>query len=198
MTCLSCVAGYALACALLELDGLRVGQWMVSRPIVLGPLLGWWLGDAALGALLGAAAEILTLDSLPMGALVPVNGTVAVAAAVWVGAAQGVPGLAFAGGLALGGCFRVAEIWLRARAGGLNAALDAEADAAGTAAWALARATLAHGALCWAMLGLGIRVLEALAGRVKALEAATGFETALGLVPVLGLMAFLSALRPRT
>jgi len=56
-------------------------QAMLSRPIVLGPLTGWALGDAAGGLLLAPILELLWLGAVNLGAAVPVHealGTVAV------------------------------------------------------------------------------------------------------------------------
>lgn len=200
MNCLPCLVKFCALAALLELDHLRLGQWMLSRPIVLGPLLGWWLDAAALGALLGAAVEILTLEELPLGSLVPMSGAVALSAALWVGVAAGAPGLGLAGGLLLGGAFRLVEARLRAAFGAFNA--DSEER------WrrgqrplpglALTLAALTHLASCFALLLLGTRLLEWAARALRPWPGAQGFENALALTPVLGLAAFLSALRPRT
>ncbi len=56
-------------------------QAMLSRPIILGPLTGWALGDAAGGLLIAPALELLWLGAVNLGAAVPVHealGTVAV------------------------------------------------------------------------------------------------------------------------
>jgi len=56
-------------------------QAMLSRPIILGPLTGWALGDAAGGLLISPALELLWLGAVNLGAAVPVHealGTVAV------------------------------------------------------------------------------------------------------------------------
>jgi PTS system mannose-specific IIC component len=56
-------------------------QAMLSRPIILGPLTGWALGDAAGGLLLAPVLELLWLGAVNLGAAVPVHeslGTVAV------------------------------------------------------------------------------------------------------------------------
>jgi mannose/fructose/N-acetylgalactosamine-specific phosphotransferase system component IIC len=56
-------------------------QAMLSRPIVLGPLTGWALGDAAGGLLLAPPLELLWLGAVNLGAAVPVHeavGTVSV------------------------------------------------------------------------------------------------------------------------
>ncbi|MBI4386805.1 MAG: PTS sugar transporter subunit IIC [Elusimicrobia bacterium] len=71
-----------LGAAIIELDGAHVGQWMVSRPLVLGPALGWACGDIQSGAFIGAVVEMLLASDLSVGSVVPLNGSVATAIAV--------------------------------------------------------------------------------------------------------------------
>ncbi len=83
--------------ALLTLDGVAVGQFMVSRPLVGATLAAAVLGDPATGLLVGAILEGFLLVSVPSGGgRFPEPGhaaVIAAAGAVWV------PG---PGGLALG------------------------------------------------------------------------------------------------
>ena len=90
--------------AVLEADAVLVGQWLVSRPLVVGPVLGWAAGDPALGAALGALIELFCLEELPVGSVVPPNGAVAAGTAVLLSAGpSGIPpALALPLGLALG------------------------------------------------------------------------------------------------
>lgn len=60
-----CVAGVIYA--LLALDHIAVGQFMVSRPLVIGPLLGWYWGDPETGLLAGIIVEILWVQVIPVG-----------------------------------------------------------------------------------------------------------------------------------
>jgi len=57
-------------------------QAMLSRPIVLGPLIGWALGDAAAGLLLGPVLELLWLGAVNLGAAVPVHEALGTSAVV--------------------------------------------------------------------------------------------------------------------
>lgn len=102
----------AAAVAVLELDATAAGQFMVSRPIVLGPFLGAVLGDLSLGSRLGALCELFSVSERPLGAHLPPNATVAAAAAVLLalGPSQAHAELAFPAGLAAG--------WLHARVEG--------------------------------------------------------------------------------
>lgn len=90
---------------LLGLDGTSVGQFMVSRPLVAGAIVGWALGDPRLGLTIGALLELYLIVSFPTGGARFPEGatatTVAVAAAVGVEGAGAVP-LAVALGLVWG------------------------------------------------------------------------------------------------
>ena len=110
------LAALCLLAAVLELDATSAGQWMVSRPLALGGLLGWLGGDAPTGFMLGGLIELLLLAELPVGGAVPLNGTIACAVAV----AAALPprpqeaAWSLALGLAAGWAFRPFEIRLRA------------------------------------------------------------------------------------
>jgi len=73
------IVGLVAGLAAVERKGFL--QAMLSRPIVLGPLTGWALGDVAAGLLLAPPLELLWLGAVNLGAAVPVHeavGTVAV------------------------------------------------------------------------------------------------------------------------
>ena len=50
-------------------------QFMISRPIVAGPLIGLALGDPYTGLTAGALLELLWIDRIPVGPYVPPNDT---------------------------------------------------------------------------------------------------------------------------
>lgn len=58
----------ALLGGLLGLDVVSFPQAMISRPLVAATLGGAFIGNAALGLLLGAALELIALETLPFGA----------------------------------------------------------------------------------------------------------------------------------
>lgn len=91
--------------ALLTLDGVTVGQFMVSRPLVAGALAGLVLGDPVTGLMVGAVLELFLLVSVPSGGgRFPEPGpatVVGVAAAAWTAGTGGVA-LGVAAGLVLG------------------------------------------------------------------------------------------------
>ena len=96
--------------AVVELDAASIGPLLLSRPFVVGPLLGAFLGDPLLGAGLGIAVEAVTLEELPLGGCLEVSAPVAAGAAVWLAAGPcALPAeAAFPAGLAVG--------WVHARA----------------------------------------------------------------------------------
>ena len=59
--------------AFLSLDATAVGQFMVSRPIVIGPLIGWFLGHPNIGLEMGALIEMIWIGDLPVGAHLPMD-----------------------------------------------------------------------------------------------------------------------------
>ncbi len=82
----------ALIGGLLGLDGTSVGQFMISRPLVVGTVVGGLLGDAPTGAAIGALLELYLIVSFPTGgARFPdgASATVAAAAAAVAGDGAG-------------------------------------------------------------------------------------------------------------
>lgn len=65
---------------LAALDRKGAGQLMLSRPLALAPLLGWALGDAASGLMLGVPLELLFLGGVNLGGSLPENETLLAAA----------------------------------------------------------------------------------------------------------------------
>ena len=65
------VAG--LVAGLLAVERKGALQLMLSRPIVLAPVLGYVLGDADGGLMLGVPLELLTLGGVSLGASIPEN-----------------------------------------------------------------------------------------------------------------------------
>jgi mannose/fructose/N-acetylgalactosamine-specific phosphotransferase system component IIC len=85
------ILGIALAGGVIGLDRTAAGQFMISQPIVAGPLTGWLLGDPAAGAIVGATLELIWVLDLPIGTFVPANATVGTVSATAI-AALGSPG----------------------------------------------------------------------------------------------------------
>lgn len=87
----------ALVGGVLGLDRTAAGQFMVSQPIVAGPLIGWMLGDTTAGVVIGAVLELIWVLDMPVGTFVPADATVgavsATAIAALGGGAHATPGL---------------------------------------------------------------------------------------------------------
>lgn len=94
------------AAALIELDVQSVGQWMLHRPIVLGPLLGLLSGQWELGTAMGMTLELLYADALPIGSWVPPNAAVATGSSLILSSSQGIPpGACLLAGLVMGSAY---------------------------------------------------------------------------------------------
>lgn len=72
----------AAALPVLELDAALVGQFMISRPLVVGALFGLGLWRPLEGLLVGAVIEAFGAEEPPVGGRVPLNGTVAAGVAM--------------------------------------------------------------------------------------------------------------------
>lgn len=56
--------------AVICLDNVAIGQFLISRPICCGSILGLVLGDIRTGLIIGALLEILWITPIPVGAIV--------------------------------------------------------------------------------------------------------------------------------
>jgi PTS system mannose-specific IIC component len=56
-----------------SLDRSVAFQFMVSRPLVTGPIIGLVLGDVYTGVMVGALLELLWISRLPLGGIIPPN-----------------------------------------------------------------------------------------------------------------------------
>lgn len=97
--------------AALWLDRVFLLQILISRPIVLAPLLGLVLGNLGMGILLGAALELIWLNAPPVGAFLPYDESFCAAVAVPVGTVAAASlDLQTAAGLALFLCLPTAFV----------------------------------------------------------------------------------------
>ncbi len=116
--------------SLICLDRTQAFQIMLSRPVVLAPLLGWWAGEPALGAAIGIAFEFLYAGRLPVGSNIPPCDTLAAVGAagilVLVPALDtpGEAGLAVAVALPLAEWGRVVDVWIRRTNGRIAGRID--------------------------------------------------------------------------
>lgn len=130
MSALTASFGGAAAVAAAELDVASVGPFLLSRPIVLAPLLAAAAGEPAAGAALGAALELASLRALPVGGALSWNAAVAAGTAVLLacsGARVPLEG-AFFMGLGAGALHKHAETRLRAARAAYGRAADRDAE----------------------------------------------------------------------
>lgn len=80
------IVGIALIGGLLGLDRTAAGQFMVSEPIVAGPLTGWMLGDPMAGIIIGVLLELVWVLDMPIGAFVPADATISAVSATAIAA----------------------------------------------------------------------------------------------------------------
>ncbi len=123
--------------AILETDGTLIGQWMLSRPLIAGPLTGLFIGDPASGLVLGVLFELFCLDRPPVGGKMAFNGTVAAgSAALLAGGPHAAPlALAFPAGLAIGCAHRIVESRVRGWRSGLSLRAAGDLEANGRVDW---------------------------------------------------------------
>lgn len=195
---------FCMLVALIELDNVHVGQCMVSRPIVLGPVLGALFGVPWLGLAGGALVELFCVDVLPVGNALPVNGAVATASFLLLAAGpSAVPAAAaFPAGMFLGSVFRRIENAVRA---GRASLAHAAAESAGSGEPVRFGRIMAKG-LAWHAAATAGFLYAAVLLVGPALDwtwgaapepVRRGFDLAYMNAPWLGLGALLYALRPR-
>ncbi|MFQ3675056.1 MAG: PTS sugar transporter subunit IIC [Endomicrobiia bacterium] len=65
----------ALFGGLIHLDTMVFGQFMISRPIVVGPLVGYFFNSVETGFLVGVIVELIYISVIPVGIKVPPDAT---------------------------------------------------------------------------------------------------------------------------
>jgi len=74
--------GFCTLVALLELDTTYVGQLLISRPLFVGTILGALTGNLFLGLQIGIFTELIFIDYLPIGGVVPPSGSISATIAI--------------------------------------------------------------------------------------------------------------------
>lgn len=174
---------------LLELDHVQAGQFLLSRPAFAGPLLGWLNGCPLEGAKIGLLIELIYLDFIPIGGVVPPNGLVAAATAVLVKAWAGLPeSLSFFLGILAGFLFSDLEYRMRIARSRWNAKIEAEVGGGevNLGRWissALLMESSVTGAYIFAFsaLALGLTAVVKLSGLYNAMDFAYSLMPWLGL-----------------
>lgn len=147
------------------LDGVSVGQFMVSRPLVTATLTGIVLGDPATGLILGLFLEVVHLGGIPAGAVrLPEPGPAAIPATVGAVLFGGAGGLAF--GAASGMVLAIVGGWTVVRQrrwqGRLVASVTQEGSPPKAVTRALGMALFLDGLRGALLVGLGILVVATL------------------------------------
>ena len=71
-----------LSGSLLWMDRVYIFQLMISRPMIMGPIIGFVMGDVKIGILIGASLELLWLNAPPVGSYLPNDESFCTAVAV--------------------------------------------------------------------------------------------------------------------
>ncbi|QIK69841.1 PTS mannose/fructose/sorbose family IID subunit [Erysipelothrix sp. HDW6C] len=67
----------SIVIAVIILENYGYGYWMISRPVMAGPIIGLIMGDLQTGLLVGASVELMYMGVLPIGGSVPPNAQIA-------------------------------------------------------------------------------------------------------------------------
>lgn len=68
--------------ALLEMDTTYLGQFLLSRPTCTGAIMGYLCGDFFLGLQVGIFTELIFIDFVPVGGVVPPSGAICAGLAI--------------------------------------------------------------------------------------------------------------------
>jgi mannose/fructose/N-acetylgalactosamine-specific phosphotransferase system component IIC len=179
----------ALLGGLLGLDAVQAFQFLLSRPAFVGTLLGWLNGCPLEGAKAGILLEMLYIDVIPVGGVVPPNGAAAAAVAVLAHSAGGLsPSLAFFAGAAAGAGFSPVEARMRAARSAWNTRAQAALEAGDLRLWPwLARGLGQEVLAMWAYVLAWTALAAAAAGLPGLARVYAGSDFAYSLMPVLGL-----------
>ncbi|HQL01497.1 MAG TPA: PTS sugar transporter subunit IIC [Smithellaceae bacterium] len=85
---LSTIIALSVLGGVLCLDRIVI-QAMVSRPIVLAPLMGWLIGIPLAGLIIGAMLELFWIDRIPIGIYIPPNDSASAVLAVSIAGLAG-------------------------------------------------------------------------------------------------------------
>lgn len=186
-------------CAVLELDNVQVGQFMVSRPSVVGTLLGLVTGRLLEGVQIGLWTELLFLDRNPVGGSVPPSGLVAVASSVLILEYSGLEvSAAFAMGIMLGLAYSKVGIWLRSRRSAWNREIEKTLEQKTVFMYVMKSLSI-ECCCCWLFLFLGV-ILTSIAGEFLWSMSSEKVRLAViltyGAVPWLGLAALVFRFQP--
>ena len=98
--------------ALINIDRQACGQFMLSRPLISGLIMGLFLGEPIAGIWLGVSLELLWLAALPLGGTIPPNSSLSLSSLIIAWALTPFSGEKFADtsqGLVI--CFLLNPLW---------------------------------------------------------------------------------------
>jgi len=124
--------------AFLELDRLYAGQFMLSRPVMAGSIIGFFGGEFGLGLWCGLWAEFLLIKNKPIGIKVSASGLIFAGSAVMLASLYNIPFyFAFICGGILSYIFSYLDILFRKQVSLLNdkAEREVKANACGIGKW---------------------------------------------------------------
>jgi len=193
----------SLLSGFLGLDATAAVQVMVCRPLVVGGAVGWMLNDPALGLAIGSLVEMLWIGGVPVGALVPPDGTQAAVVAACVaielghcsrfsGAGDAAAALGVIAALAVGVLGARAEIFQRRLSGLLVRRAEraveegSVADLRGVILGAIGLAWLRGSVVCAVCLAAGLPALGLLLAALPS-EAIRALHLSFWLIWLLGL-----------
>lgn len=73
----------AMWAGVIALDFTAMGPFMLSQPLVCGPLFGWMMGHVAVGIIIGGIMQLLWMDLSPVGVGIPYDATASTILAVY-------------------------------------------------------------------------------------------------------------------
>jgi mannose/fructose/N-acetylgalactosamine-specific phosphotransferase system component IIC len=112
----------SIVAGIISLDVTACWQVMISRPIIIGPVIGYLCGDFSHGIITGALLELIWINTLPLGASIPLDAAattvVATASAIfmerwWTGTEPAAIAIGLAYALPLGVIFKRLDIFIR-------------------------------------------------------------------------------------
>jgi len=103
----------ALVSGIIHLDTLVFGQFMISRPIVCGPIIGYLTGSINEGILMGAILELLYISIIPVGIKIPPDSTTATIFSIVCSKLTNCLSLGVVLGILVGWVYRYVDIFLR-------------------------------------------------------------------------------------
>jgi len=188
--------------AVLKLDMVYAGQFLLSRPTVAGIILGALTGDLLTGLQLGLCSELILLDHIPVGGYVPPNGVVCAASAFVLVHVFGVaPPFAFLWGLIMAVAYSQVEIGLRGHHSGWNPKIEKEVAENPVALnkWVIKALAqhLGSAFLCMLAACSGIGIVAAWLWEVMPQALKLGMTAGYGAVPWIGMAVLISNLQPR-